>query len=61
MSNSEIHLQDELSQSTARITVQTRFGPVTGGKAINGTSVFLGIFYFRAMDLKYVSSLTEPS
>lgn len=39
-----MHLQEELARSTDRVTVQTRFGPVTGGRALNGAAVFLGIY-----------------
>lgn len=40
---SDAHIQDELVASPARVTVQTRYGPVTGGKAKNGAIVFLGV------------------
>lgn len=39
-----MHLQEELARSVDRVTVQTRFGPVTGGRALNGAAVFLGIY-----------------
>lgn len=39
---STIHLHDELAQTEARVVVETRFGPVTGGRAKNGAAVFLG-------------------
>jgi hypothetical protein len=38
------HLHDELKDVNQSVTVETRFGPVTGGKARNGTSVFLGMY-----------------
>ncbi|KAF8075239.1 Alpha/Beta hydrolase protein [Lyophyllum atratum] len=39
------HLHEELSQNPATITVNTRFGPVTGGRASTGAAVFLEIPY----------------
>lgn len=46
-----LHLQDELARSQDRVTVQTQFGPVVGGRALNGTAVFLGMYSFSAYDL----------
>ncbi|TCD66077.1 hypothetical protein EIP91_001835 [Steccherinum ochraceum] len=40
-----IHLQEELLQSQERVSIQTTFGPVKGGKAKNGAHVFLEIPY----------------
>ncbi|KIM39628.1 hypothetical protein M413DRAFT_447103 [Hebeloma cylindrosporum] len=37
------HLHDELAKNPARVTVQTAFGPVVGGRATNGSVVFLEI------------------
>lgn len=37
-----IHLHDELAQTHDRVVVDTRFGPVTGGRSRNGAVVFLG-------------------
>ncbi len=39
---SSIHLHEELAQTKARVVVETRFGPVTGGRSKNGAVVFLG-------------------
>jgi hypothetical protein len=39
---SSIHLHEELTQTEARVVVETRFGPVTGGRTENGAVVFLG-------------------
>lgn len=39
---SQLHLQDELAQTQASVVVQTRFGPIKGGRALNGAAVFLG-------------------
>ncbi|TFK21766.1 alpha/beta-hydrolase [Coprinopsis marcescibilis] len=39
------HLHDELHSNTNRVTLETRYGPVTGGKASNGSTVFLEIPY----------------
>jgi hypothetical protein len=36
------HLHDELAQTNDRVVVETRFGPVTGGRSKNGAAVFLG-------------------
>ncbi|KAH8988482.1 carboxylesterase [Lactarius akahatsu] len=43
-----IHLHDELSQTKARVVVETRFGPVTGGRSKNGAVVFLELPYALA-------------
>ncbi|KAI9447936.1 carboxylesterase [Lactarius indigo] len=40
-----IHLHDELSQTKSRVVVETRFGPVTGGRSKNGAVVFLELPY----------------
>ncbi|KAF9528954.1 carboxylesterase [Crepidotus variabilis] len=39
------HLHDELAKSGARVTVDTVYGPVKGGRAANGAVVFLEIPY----------------
>lgn len=39
------HLHDELIASSARLTVDTRYGKVIGGRASNGAAVFLGRSY----------------
>ena len=36
------HIHDELAKNPARVTIQTAFGPVVGGRATNGSVVFLG-------------------
>jgi hypothetical protein len=36
------HLHDELAKNPARVTVQTAFGPVVGGRATSGSVIFLG-------------------
>ncbi|KAF5319051.1 hypothetical protein D9611_012717 [Ephemerocybe angulata] len=41
----ETHLQEELTRNSARVVVETAYGPVTGGKVDNGTIVFLEIPY----------------
>jgi hypothetical protein len=43
-SMSNQHLHDELLQNPARITVETRHGPITGGRASNAAAVFLGAY-----------------
>ena len=35
------HIQDELAYSS-RVTVNTAYGPVTGGRATTGAVIFLG-------------------
>ena len=37
-----VHLHDELVQTLDSVVVDTRFGPVTGGRSRNGAVVFLG-------------------
>jgi len=39
------HLHEELSKNASRIVVNTRFGPVTGGRASTGAAAFLEIPY----------------
>ncbi|CAL1698757.1 unnamed protein product [Somion occarium] len=39
------HLQEELLASSDPISVPTRYGPVTGGRALNGARVFLEVPY----------------
>ena len=46
----EEHLHDELARNPARVSVDTPYGLVVGGRASNETVIFLGnFFYFRAM------------
>ncbi|KAL5476704.1 hypothetical protein ACEPAI_2890 [Sanghuangporus weigelae] len=40
-----MHISEELAQSAERVTVQTRFGSVVGGRAANGSVAFLEITY----------------
>ncbi|EPQ55190.1 carboxylesterase [Gloeophyllum trabeum ATCC 11539] len=37
------HLHDELAESPARVTAETRYGPVVGGRAANGAAVWLEV------------------
>ncbi|ESK82478.1 putative carboxylesterase [Moniliophthora roreri MCA 2997] len=39
------HLHDKLAHNPVRVTVETRFGPVIGGRADNGAAVFLEVPY----------------
>ncbi|KAL0572346.1 hypothetical protein V5O48_009617 [Marasmius crinis-equi] len=39
------HLHDELRQSDERVVVETKYGTVKGGRAVNGAGVFLEIPY----------------
>ncbi|KAL1676535.1 Alpha/Beta hydrolase protein [Schizophyllum commune] len=41
----DLHLPAELAQTGERIEVETRYGPVTGGRALNGAAAFLEIPY----------------
>ena len=36
------HLSEELASTEEKVSVQTRYGEVTGGKAENGAIAFLG-------------------
>ncbi|KAI0692905.1 carboxylesterase [Cytidiella melzeri] len=38
-----VHLQEELLATQSRVTVETRYGPIRGGRAKNGTAVFLEV------------------
>ena len=40
-----VHLQEELVKTATPVTVETRFGPVRGGRAANGAAAFLGIVF----------------
>ncbi|EKM58177.1 uncharacterized protein PHACADRAFT_252281 [Phanerochaete carnosa HHB-10118-sp] len=40
-----VHLQEELIKSSTPVTVETRFGPVRGGRAANGAATFLEVPY----------------
>ncbi|GBE88869.1 hypothetical protein SCP_1402770 [Sparassis crispa] len=42
---SRVHLQDELAQSVERVIVQTQYGPIKGGRAVNGAAAFLEVPY----------------
>ncbi|KAI0781938.1 carboxylesterase [Abortiporus biennis] len=45
MSHPRMHLSEELALSLDRVNVETRYGSVRGGKALNGATVFLEIPY----------------
>lgn len=38
----QVHICEELKQTRKRLSVTTRFGKITGGRALNGAAVFLG-------------------
>lgn len=40
-----MHLQEELVNTSSPVTVETRFGPVRGGRAVNGAAAFLEVPY----------------
>ncbi|CAA7265228.1 unnamed protein product [Cyclocybe aegerita] len=40
-----IHLHDELARNPTRVVVETAFGPIIGGRADNGSVVFLEVPY----------------
>jgi len=45
MANAKIlHLHDELAANSARVVVETKYGPVTGGRAANNSAVWLGVY-----------------
>jgi hypothetical protein len=44
MSHPMSHLHDELQRHKERVTVNTKHGPVTGGRADGGQAVFLGMW-----------------
>ncbi|TRM60952.1 Alpha/Beta hydrolase protein [Schizophyllum amplum] len=41
----DAHLPEELAQTGARVSVETKHGKVTGGRALNGSAVFLEVPY----------------
>ncbi len=45
MANAHLHLHEELASNAARVTVETKFGKITGGRASNGAVVFLGFSF----------------
>jgi hypothetical protein len=51
------HLHDELAANSTRVTVETAFGPVTGGRASNGAAVFLGMGFVLSCDLWLISDV----
>ncbi|KAI8974859.1 carboxylesterase [Trametes punicea] len=42
---SRVHLQEELARSNAKVTAETRHGPIHGRRAANGAAVFLEVPY----------------
>lgn len=54
-----LHLHDELAKNPARITVETTHGKITGGRAINGAAVFLGISEFTFPEQSKVTGTIE--
>lgn len=46
MNNRQDHLSDEISKNPARVVVNTRYGPVTGGRASTGAAAFLGAIIY---------------
>lgn len=47
----EAHLHDELESNHARVSVNTRYGPVVGGRAANEAVIFLGNLLFSVVIL----------
>ena len=45
----EEHLHDELARNPARVSVDTRYGPVVGGRASNEAVIFLGNLFISVM------------
>ena len=46
-----VHLHDELARNPARVSVNTRYGPVVGGRASNEAVIFLGYLFISAVTL----------
>lgn len=44
-----VHLHDELARNPARVSVNTRYGPVVGGRASNEAVIFLGYLSISAV------------
>ncbi|KAI0077724.1 alpha/beta-hydrolase [Panus rudis PR-1116 ss-1] len=40
-----VHLQEELQRTGERVSVETKYGQITGGRALNGAKVFLEVPY----------------
>ncbi|KAI0307070.1 Alpha/Beta hydrolase protein [Multifurca ochricompacta] len=57
---SSVHLHEELAQTQVRVVVQTRFGPVTGGRSKNGAVVFLELPYALAPE-RFGNPVSLPS
>ncbi|KAG6916262.1 hypothetical protein DXG01_007606 [Tephrocybe rancida] len=45
MTDAQLHLPEEIAKNPARVVVNTRFGPVIGGRASTGAAAFLEIPY----------------
>jgi hypothetical protein len=54
------HLQDELLASSARVTVETAFGAVIGGRAANGAVAFLGASHARSATVRWTLKSRVP-
>ena len=44
-----LHLHNELARNPVRLSVDTRYGPVVGGRAANEAVIFLGNLVFVAL------------
>ena len=54
-------MHDELAQNSARVSVDTPYGPVIGGRAANGAVIFLGTnLFFWAFDGMFPDKLLIP-
>ncbi|KAF9075391.1 Alpha/Beta hydrolase protein [Rhodocollybia butyracea] len=55
------HLHDELASNSARVEVETRYGKVIGGRASNGTAVFLGADSVCATPVRFADAEPLPN
>ena len=39
-----VHLHEERAENPVRVSVETRYGLIRGGRAANGCAVFLGMY-----------------
>ena len=49
MPGPEAHLHDELARNPARVSVDTRYGLVVGGRASNEAVIFLGNLFISTV------------
>lgn len=59
-SSSQLHIQDELLQNPERVTVQTQYGPITGGRASTGAAAFLGSYLSSFAWSSFTGDIWDP-